>query len=119
MKRSRPETASGDRVAGSGPLGRDGSNGFGGVGSGGGGVSAHPGIGPTGRAPARGRSRVGGAVCVALRRSMSPDQPSRAPISCRVSKATGVAMLPLHPAWHSACQDGASVAGLLVCQPQT
>ena len=118
LKRSRPEAASGDRVAGSGPFGRDGSSGLGGLGSGGGGVSSQPGNGPRGAAAASGRSRVGGAVCSPVRRSMVPDQPSRGPINSRISNGAGVT-LPAHPAAHSACQVGASLAGRWVSQPQT
>ncbi len=117
MKRSRPAIASGDRVAGSGPLGRDARSGLGGSGSGSGGVTAQRGSPPGWRAPSGKWSRVGAAVCAAVRRKASPCQPSRSPINGRVSNANGVAR-PFHPARHSACQDGASVAGRRVSQPQ-
>src|SRR4029077_13338192 len=94
LKRSRPEMASGDSVAGSGPFGRDGKSGRGGVGSGGGGGGPPPGGrrggGGGGYRPRRGTaqgggaaasfgSRRGGAVCSRVRGSFAPAQPSRRP----------------------------------------
>ncbi len=70
MKRSRPETASGDSVAGSGPLGRDGSSGFGGVGSGGGGADTQAGSGP-------GDANAGDPLVAARRRGLQAAEAQR------------------------------------------
>ena len=89
--------ASGDKVAGSGPLGRDGNKGFGGSGSGAGIRRAQVGSGPGTSTAVIGLSRAGALCCGPSMRSLVPYQPSRAPISGRVSKSTFSA-ISLHPA---------------------
>ena len=70
LKRSRPSTASGDRVAGSGPLGRDGASGFGGLGSDGGGAETQAGSVP-------GDAHPGDPLVAARRRGLPAAEPQR------------------------------------------